>query len=68
MFNFWQIIDLLCEFGAEVNCRDRLQYTPLHVAAALGNMDVFTQLIDRGADLDARTQRVICNDIASYLY
>uniref|UniRef100_A0A183TB31 ANK_REP_REGION domain-containing protein n=1 Tax=Schistocephalus solidus TaxID=70667 RepID=A0A183TB31_SCHSO len=50
-----QIIDLLCDFGAEVNCRDKAQYTPLHVAAAQGHVAVVRQLISRGAELHALT-------------
>lgn len=51
-------MELLCEFGAEVNCRDKYLYTPLHVAAALGHVNVAKQLMDRGAELDAVTARV----------
>ena len=41
-----------------MNCRDKLQYTPLHVAASLGHVEVLTQLMDRGAELDAQTAHV----------
>ena len=47
----------LLDAGADVNVResskDRLQYTPLHWAAYLGDREIAEILISRGADLDA---------------
>ena len=38
--------------GAQVNCRDRGQNTPLHLAAARGNGVVSSYLIDQGANVE----------------
>ena len=47
----------LLDAGADVNVResskDRLQYTPLHWAAYLGDREIAELLISRGAELDA---------------
>lgn len=44
---------LILEYGADVNLQDRLGLTPLHHAAAAGNMAVVRLLLDNGADLNA---------------
>ncbi|VDP82642.1 unnamed protein product [Echinostoma caproni] len=49
------LVDLLHQFGAEVNCRDKDQYTPLHAASALGHVATANALISLGAELEATT-------------
>lgn len=52
-----RVQELLNE-GADVNVRetsnDRLQYTPLHWAAFLGNQSIVRLLISRGGDVEAK--------------
>jgi ankyrin repeat protein len=47
---------LLIEKGSNVNARDDLQETPLHLAALHGDIDIARLLIDNGADLSAEDQ------------
>ena len=46
---------LLLDRGADVNERDGISGTALHMAAANANVDAVKLLIDRGADVNART-------------
>ncbi|KAA0190534.1 Serine/threonine-protein phosphatase 6 regulatory ankyrin repeat subunit A [Fasciolopsis buskii] len=50
-----RLVELLHQFGAEVNCRDKDQYTPMHVASALGHVTTANALIALGAELEATT-------------
>ena len=48
-------INRLIQAGADVNARDRLHTTPLHLAASLSaRPDVITLLVEAGADVNAR--------------
>jgi ankyrin repeat protein len=49
-------VEQLLQNGADVNLRDRRGgATPLMYAAALGSLDTMTLLIDKGADVNARS-------------
>ena len=44
---------ILLEFGADLNARDVEGWTPLHAAAATGNLHMINLLLDEGASLTA---------------
>lgn len=48
---------LVEELGADVNARDHNGYTPLHNAAARGDMEMLRYLVERGADPLAVSRR-----------
>lgn len=48
--NDTQLVELLVEHGADINCRDAEGFTPLHFAAIHGKMQVVKKLVDLGAD------------------
>jgi ankyrin repeat protein len=48
---------LLEEVGADVNERDYLGFTPLHNAAARGDVDMIMYLVEQGADVRALTRK-----------
>lgn len=50
------LIELLLEAGADLAQRGVNDFTPLHYAAAHQSRDVVQLLVDRGADVDARTR------------
>ena len=45
-----QLVELLVEHGADINCRDTEGFTPLHIAAIHGQMQVVKKLVELGAD------------------
>ena len=42
--------------GADINARDKGNWTPLHIAARWGTAETITALIDAGAEIDARDE------------
>lgn len=42
---------LLVAHGAEVTCKDKKSYTPLHAAASSGMISVVKYLLDLGVDV-----------------
>lgn len=42
---------LLVSHGAEVTCKDKKSYTPLHAAASSGMISVVKYLLDLGVDV-----------------
>ena len=48
---------LVEEMGADVNMRDDGGYTPLHHAAARGDVEVINYLVSKGADVKAVSRR-----------
>lgn len=51
----YAVIELLLDFGADIQQRGVNGYTPLHYAAATRDLQGIELLIARGADPDART-------------
>ena len=51
-----QIVELLLQHGANVDARDKNQYTPLHFAAQYGQIEVAKLLLDYGANKDLEDQ------------
>ena len=48
------ICRLLLDKGAQVEAKDRYDWTPLHLAANRGLVEIVRLLCDRGADVEAR--------------
>jgi ankyrin repeat protein len=48
---------LIEEVGADVNARDYNGFTPLHNAAARGDVELITYLVEQGADVRALTRK-----------
>ena len=46
----------LVRFGANINERDHEGFTPLHLAAARGDITIVRMLLEMGADYDAKTE------------
>jgi len=53
---FFDVLIYLIEHGADVNCRNNEQKTPLHLASVMfpPNMEIIMYLVDHGADIDAK--------------
>lgn len=49
-----RVVEVLCNYGADINARAPDGRTPLHFAAAYGTKEVVLELLARGADLNAR--------------
>jgi len=47
------MLDMLVEHGADVNCRANSRYTPLHLAASRGDVDCVRVLLNQDADIYA---------------
>lgn len=52
-----EILGPLIDRGADVNCRDAYDETPLHIACSEGNLEAVKLLIGNGADLEAKSSR-----------
>lgn len=48
---------LLVAHGAEVTCKDKKSYTPLHAAASSGMISVVKYLLDLGVDVGVQTKQ-----------
>lgn len=46
-----EVVKLLASHGAEVTCKDKKSYTPLHAAASSGMISVVKFLLDLGVDV-----------------
>ncbi len=55
------LLELLLDFGADIQQRGINDYTPLHHAAARGDAEAVAVLLARGADPDARTRIDDCS-------
>lgn len=51
-----EVVKLLVAHGAEVTCKDKKSYTPLHAAASSGMISVVKYLLDLGVDVGAQTK------------
>uniref|UniRef100_A0A8C2X8N2 Ankyrin repeat domain 28 n=1 Tax=Cyclopterus lumpus TaxID=8103 RepID=A0A8C2X8N2_CYCLU len=47
-----EVVKLLASHGAEVACKDKKSYTPLHAAASSGMISVVKYLLDLGVDIN----------------
>ncbi|PKU37181.1 serine threonine-protein phosphatase 6 regulatory ankyrin repeat subunit a [Limosa lapponica baueri] len=47
-----EVVKLLVAHGAEVTCKDKKSYTPLHAAASSGMISVVKYLLDLGVDMN----------------
>lgn len=50
-----EMAQLLADAGADVKTRNKYGFTPLHIAAHYGYIDVARYLLSKGAELDSRT-------------
>lgn len=51
MSGHMEVVKLLVSHGAEVTCKDKKAYTPLHAAASSGMISVVKYLLDLGVDV-----------------
>eukprot|EP00282_Hemiselmis_andersenii_P013460 CAMPEP_0114129698 /NCGR_PEP_ID=MMETSP0043_2-20121206/11613_1 /TAXON_ID=464988 /ORGANISM="Hemiselmis andersenii, Strain CCMP644" /LENGTH=50 /DNA_ID=CAMNT_0001222989 /DNA_START=54 /DNA_END=203 /DNA_ORIENTATION=- len=47
------IVGALARAGAEIDAKDEDGWTPLHLAAAYGHVDIVRYLVENGANKDA---------------
>lgn len=67
------MLQLLLEYGADVNAEDSERWTPLHAAATCGHLRLVRCLVTRGANLlavnaDGNMPYDICEDEATLDY
>lgn len=61
------MVKLLVSHGAEVTCKDKKAYTPLHAAASSGMISVVKYLLDLGVDVSTNfSQKSYCLKINVY--
>ncbi|KAK9870480.1 hypothetical protein WA026_008038 [Henosepilachna vigintioctopunctata] len=48
-----EIVNILLEYGADLNCLDRYGLTPLHIAAKAAGRQMISCLLNLGADINA---------------
>ena len=51
-----EVIKILIEHNAKIDCTDILGRTPLHICARKGDLDTFNFLINAGANVNAKTK------------
>ncbi|XP_043484437.1 ankyrin repeat, PH and SEC7 domain containing protein secG-like [Leptopilina heterotoma] len=51
--DFEKLIKILLEFGAEINGKNKIGVTPLHVSAERGHEEICKMLLIKGADVNA---------------
>uniref|UniRef100_A0A3B5A792 Ankyrin repeat domain 28 n=1 Tax=Stegastes partitus TaxID=144197 RepID=A0A3B5A792_9TELE len=59
------VVKLLASHGAEVACKDKKSYTPLHAAASSGMISVVKYLLDLGVDVGS-THILLINEPNAY--
>ena len=63
-YNQNDVARLLLDFGAEVDARDNMLMTPLHIACHFGFDELAASLLDHGASVDAEIdERMLCDSI-----
>lgn len=55
------MVKLLASHGAEVACKDKKSYTPLHAAASSGMISVVKYLLDLGVDVSSTHNLILLN-------
>ncbi|MBN2356421.1 ankyrin repeat domain-containing protein [candidate division KSB1 bacterium] len=55
----WEIVKLLVQYGADVNCTDASGNTPLHNAAMFNQIETAKILKEKGAQIDKRNDKGI---------
>lgn len=50
-------VDECVSHGAQINCRDKSGWTPLHMAACRGHAETINLLISKGAVIDSKDNR-----------
>lgn len=53
------MVKLLASHGAEVACKDKKSYTPLHAAASSGMISVVKYLLDLGVDVSSTHMHIV---------
>lgn len=53
-----EVVKLLVAHGAEVTCKDKKSYTPLHAASSSGMISVVKYLLDLGVDVCIWTEQI----------
>lgn len=53
------MVKLLASHGAEVACKDKKSYTPLHAAASSGMISVVKYLLDLGVDVSSTHKLIV---------
>lgn len=53
------MVKLLASHGAEVACKDKKSYTPLHAAASSGMISVVKYLLDLGVDVSSTHSLIV---------
>lgn len=54
-----EVVKLLATHGAEVACKDKKSYTPLHSAASSGMISVVKYLLDLGVDVSSASKPTV---------
>lgn len=54
-----EVVKLLASHGAEVACKDKKSYTPLHAAASSGMISVVKYLLDLGVDVSSTHKLIV---------
>ena len=54
---YWEIVRLLLEHGAEVDCVNASERSPLHFAVGQNHVNIVRYLLSRGADCDHRDSK-----------
>lgn len=63
-----EAVELLIDYGAEVNYKDAWGWTPFNCAAARGNIEVMNCLIAHGANIETNDLQKISLSICPYNY
>lgn len=58
-----EVVKLLVTHGAEVTCKDKKSYTPLHAAASSGMINVVKYLLDLGVVVSIYIYKLSCISI-----
>ena len=63
-----KIVKLLVAHGANINAKNKIGETPLHVATRIGSRPFVKALLDNGADIDGRTSNTVDPPIFSFVW